>query len=52
MVALDDGENKVYCFYCLVSNRCHYPVSLNKEDMFIKNGFSDWKKSVGKIQKH
>ena len=47
-----EGEDKVYCFHCLVSNRRHYPVSLNKDDAFIKNGFSDWKRALEKFQRH
>ena len=36
--------DQVYCFHCLVSDRRHYHVSLNKEDAFIKNGFQIGKK--------
>lgn len=47
-----EGEDKAYCFHCLVSSLRHYPVSLNKDDAFIKNGFSDWKRALDKFQKH
>ena len=35
-----------------LSDRRHYPVSLNIEDAFIKNGFSDWNKAMEKFQMH
>ena len=47
-----EGEDKVYCFHCLVSNRHHYPVSQKKDDAFIKNGFSNWKRALAKFKKH
>ncbi len=52
MLHYQEGEDKVYCFHCLVSNRRHYPISLNQEDAFIKTGFSDWKRALEKFKKH
>ena len=36
-------------YHCLVSDRRHYPVSLKKDDAFIKNVFFGLEKSIGKI---
>lgn len=35
-----------------MADRRHFPITLNKEDAFIKSGFSDWKRALEKFQKH
>ena len=40
-----EGRDVVLCFYCHVAERRHLPISPNKDEAFIKLGFSNWKKS-------
>ena len=45
-------SDSVLCFHCHVAERRHLPVSLNKDDAFIKEGYTNWKKAIERFDKH
>ena len=47
-----EASDDVFCFHCHVAERRHLPISLNKDEAFIKSGFSNWKKTFEIFNKH
>ena len=47
-----EASDTVLCFHRHVAEKRHLPLSLNKEDAFIKVGFSNWKKAIERFNKH
>lgn len=47
-----EGNDNVLCFYCLVADKRGLPVSGNKDDVFSKTGFDNWKKALERFEKH
>ena len=47
-----EGSDTVLCFYCMVAEMRNLPVSRNKDDVFCKSGFTNWKKALEKFDEH
>ena len=48
-----ESNDSVLCFHCLVADPRKQPeISLNKDYVFCKNGFSNWKKALERFEKH
>lgn len=46
-VEYSQNKDSVFCFYCR-----HFGTGSNKDEVFTKIGFHDWKKFLEKLSKH
>lgn len=47
-----EGSDSVLCYYCMVAEKRGLLVSGNRDDVFSKIGYSNWKKALQSFEKH